>query len=126
LVPAFDRGDNRVWIGGPCEGPWGRVVLDEEAIDGGLQVDDASEHAALEAPFGELGEEALDGVEPGARGRCEVEREAFMAIEPAADVWMLMGGVVVEDDVDRLAGRRPRLDGVQEADELPRLRGGRL
>ena len=31
---------------------------------------------------------------------------------------MLVGGVVVEDDVDQLAGRDLGLDGVEEADEL--------
>ena len=51
---------------------------------------------------GELGEEALDGVEPGARGRREVEDEALMPGEPGANLRMLVGGVVVEDDVDDL------------------------
>ena len=41
------------------------VVLVEEAVDGGLKVDDGSEDAALETPLGQDGEEALDGVEPG-------------------------------------------------------------
>ena len=66
----------------------------------------------------ELGEEALDGVEPGARGRREVEGEARMAVEPGAHLRVLVGGVVVEDDVDGLAGRHLGLDGVEEADEL--------
>jgi hypothetical protein len=31
-----------VWIGGPGEGlPWGLVGLGEEAVDGGLKVDDS-------------------------------------------------------------------------------------
>ena len=42
------------------------VVLGDEAVDGGLQVDDGAEDAALQPPPGELGEEALDGVEPRA------------------------------------------------------------
>ena len=66
----------------------------------------------------ELGEEALDGIEPGARGRREVEDEARVPVEPGADLGMLVGGVVVEDDVDDLSGRNLGLDGVQEADEL--------
>ena len=52
------------------------VVLVEEAVDGGLKVDDRAEDAALQPALGELGEEALDGVEPGARGRREVEGAA--------------------------------------------------
>ena len=35
-----------------------------------------------------------------------------------AHLRMLVGGVVVEDDVDELAGRHLRFDGVEEADEL--------
>ena len=65
-MPALDGGDDFVGIGGPDEGLGVVVVLGEEAVDGGLQVDDGVEDAALEAPLGELGEEALDGVEPGA------------------------------------------------------------
>src|SRR5262249_27921845 len=41
-----------------------------------------------------------------------------MACEPFEHLGMLVGGVVVEDDMDRLAGRDLGLDGVQEADEL--------
>ena len=77
-----------------------------------------SEDAALQAPLGELGEEALDGVEPGAGGRREVEGPARMAGEPSPDLRVLVGGVVVEDGVDQLAGRDRGLDGVEEADEL--------
>ena len=41
-----------------------------------------------------------------------------MAVEPRADLRVLVRGVVVEDGVDRLAGRHRGLDGVEEADEL--------
>ena len=53
-------------------------------------------------------EEGLDRVQPGARGRGEVEDEARMAGEPAQHLGVLVGGVVVEDDVDHLAGRHAR------------------
>ena len=42
------------------------VGLVEIAVDGGLEVDDGSERAALQASLGERGEEGLDRVEPGA------------------------------------------------------------
>ena len=58
-MPAFDRGDDAVGIGGPCERLGLQVVLGEEAVDGGLEVDEGMEDAALEAAFGELGKEAL-------------------------------------------------------------------
>jgi hypothetical protein len=38
----------------------------EEAVDGGLEVDDGAEDAAFQAAPGQPGEEALDRVEPGA------------------------------------------------------------
>ena len=81
------------------------VVLGEEAVDGGLEVDDGAEDAAFQSALGQHGEEALDGVEPGARGRREVEDPARMAREPLPHFGMLVGGVVVEDGVDDLAGR---------------------
>ena len=41
-----------------------------------------------------------------------------MAVEPLADLWMLVRCVVVEDHMNRLARRNLRLDGVEKADEL--------
>jgi tripartite-type tricarboxylate transporter receptor subunit TctC len=45
------------------------VVLGNVAVGGGLQIDDRMEDAALEAPFRQIREEALDSVEPRARSR---------------------------------------------------------
>ena len=84
------------------------IVLVEVAVDGGLKVDDGVEDAAPEAPSGESGEEVLDGVEPGAGGRGEVEHPARMAGQPGLDLGMLVGGVIVEDGVDRACRRGPR------------------
>src|SRR5258708_22137484 len=95
------------------------VGLGDEAVDGGLEVDDRAKDAALEAAPGEFGEEALDGIEPRARGRGEVEDEARMARQPGLDLRMLMGGVVVDDDVDDLTGGELGFDGVLEAEENP-------
>jgi len=117
-VPTFDGSDDLVWVGGPDEGPGVDVCLGEEAVDGGLEVDDGSEDATFEAPAGELGKIAFDGVEPARRGRCEMEDEAGMATEPGVHLGMLVGGVVVEDDVDNLAGGDLGLDEVEEAYEL--------
>lgn len=41
-----------------------------------------------------------------------------MAIEPGANVWMLVGGIVVENDVDDLTDRYLCLDGVQKTEFL--------
>ena len=48
-MPTIGGGDDFVWIGGPDEGLWPLVVVGDEAIDGGLEIDDAFEDAALEA-----------------------------------------------------------------------------
>ena len=117
-MPSFDGGDDFVWIGGPGEGLWVVVGLVEEAVDGDLEVDNGAEDAAFQAPLRELRKEALEGIEPGAGGRHEVEGEALVAAEPGAHLGMLVGGVVVEDHMDALAGRDIGLNGVEEADEL--------
>jgi hypothetical protein len=38
------------------------VVLSDEPVDGGLEIGEGAENAALQAPFGDLGEEAFFGV----------------------------------------------------------------
>jgi len=117
-VPAPDCGDDFVWVGSPEERLGFAIVLVEEAIDSGLKVCDRAEHAALQPPLGELGEEAFNGVEPRARGWREVESKAFVPVQPLAHFGMLVGGVIVEDHMHDLAGLDLGLDGVQEADKL--------
>ena len=63
-------------------------------------------------------EEALDRVQPRARGRGEVEDPARVPLEPRQHLGVFVGGVVVQDGVDQLAGRDCGLDGVEEMDEL--------
>ena len=63
-MPAFDGGDDFVGIGGPDERLWVGILVDEEAVDSGLEVDQRMEHAAFQATSGEFGKETLDGVEP--------------------------------------------------------------
>jgi hypothetical protein len=43
-----------------------------------LEVDNRADDAAFEAPFDEIGENALDGIQPQVRGRNEVEPEALV------------------------------------------------
>ena len=105
-------GEDGVCGFGPDEGLGIIVVLVNVAVDGGLEVDYRVEGAALEPPAREDREEALDGVEPGGGGWGEVEHPSGMTRQPGADLGMLVGGVVVEDDVDRsppgAAGRDER------------------
>src|ERR1700677_70385 len=117
-MPASDGGDDFVWIGGPFEGFGMGVVMVEEPIDGGLQIGHRSEDAAFESSLRQGGEEALDSVEPGSGRWREVERPSGIAFEPSADIGMLMGGVVIDDGVDRLPRRNLSFDDIEEADEL--------
>lgn len=67
MEPAVSGGDDVIGVGFPDE--WLRVVgivFADEAVDGGLKIDNGMEDAVLEPAPGEFGEEALDGVEPGA------------------------------------------------------------
>jgi hypothetical protein len=74
LLPTFDSGEDPFWIGRPNEGFGVGVSVGDEAVDGELQVYDRLEYAALEPLARELGEEPFDSVEPGCRGRGELER----------------------------------------------------
>src|SRR6188472_3056749 len=114
----MDLRDDAIGIGGPDEGFGRPVVLVEIAVDGGLEVDQGMEDTALEPTAGEGCEEGLDGVGPRTGGRCEVEGPAGVTSEPGTDLGVLVGGVVVEDGVDQLAGWHGGLDPVEEADEL--------
>lgn len=59
--------DDLVGIGAPGEGfRLGLVVLLDKAVDCGLQVDERMEHAVLQAPPGQLGEEPFHRVQPRA------------------------------------------------------------
>ena len=102
-MPTGRCGDDFVWIGGPDEWLGLLVVVGDEAVDGGLKIDDALEDAALEAALGEDGEDALDGVEPTGRGWCEVERPARVSAQPFDHLRVFVGGVVIEDGVDGLS-----------------------
>ena len=117
----MDRGElfeNGLGRFGPDEGLGGFVVVFDVAGDFGFEFGDGFEDAASDSPAGDGREEALDGVEPGGRCRREMEDPARMIRQPFPDLGMLVGGVVVDDGVDDLAGRDGALDGVEETDEF--------
>jgi hypothetical protein len=85
LFPAFDSGEDAAWVSSPDEGFWIGIGLGDEAVDGGLEFIDGSEDAACQASARELGEEALDGIEPGCGGRREVKGPAGMPGQPTSN-----------------------------------------
>jgi len=117
-VPPVDGSDDAIRVGCPGEGFGIVIVFFEEAFDGGLEANDRMEDAAFQSALGKFGEEALDRVEPGARGWREMEDETWMARQPGQNPGVLVGGIVVENDMDDLASRHLRLDGVKKADEF--------
>jgi hypothetical protein len=71
---------------------------------------------------GELGEKSLDEIEPGAVfGRVD-EREASFGLlgEPSHRLLGFVGGVIVEDELDRGRGRMGGVELFQEFDEFAR------
>ena len=100
MEPSFHSGgDDFLETLGPPEWPRVAVVFGEEAIDGGLEFEDGSEHATLETPLGQGAEEALDSIEPSGRGGSEVKRPTRMPNQPCTDLGVLVGGIIVRDGV---------------------------
>jgi hypothetical protein len=67
---------------------------------------------------GEYREEVLDDVEPRLQSRRVMEHPSRMICEPFGHFRVLVGGMVVEESVDRLAGRNRAFDGGEGFDEL--------
>ena len=89
-------------------------MIVEILLDGGLEFGNASEDAASDAVLSDQAEEALDLVEPGCRGGSEVHVEARMTFEPCLDRRVLVGGVVVGDQMHVEGFGRDAIDGPQE------------
>ena len=102
MVPSFDGSDDFIRIGDPGKRFGVFVGFGDESIDGGLEINEGVEDTTVKPPLGEFGEETFDGIEPRTGCRGEVENKPLVAIEPGPDLWMLMGGVVVENDMDGL------------------------
>ena len=79
MVPGFDRFEpvesspflfeNDLSGLGPHEGCWVGVVAVQIVVDGFLELGHARECATTDALLRDLGEEALDEIEPGGTGR---------------------------------------------------------
>jgi len=71
------------------------------------------EDAALQTLLGQFRKVSLHRVKPRAgRGR-EVKEEPLVACQPRQNGWMLVSGVIVENDMDRLSSRKLGVDGVE-------------
>ena len=118
LAPTPDGGNNSIRIILPHRGPGFLVVLLDEAIDGGPEVNDGVEDAVFQSPAGQLGEKALDGIELRTRCRHEMEGPARVPGQPGADLRLFIGSIIVEDDMASLVGGQFGFDRIEEPDKL--------
>src|SRR5262249_28654782 len=93
-------------------------MFTDVAANGGDQGRHAVEGPPAQALAGDLGEEALDEIQPGSASRGEVEMKARVRGEPCLHRRMLVGAVVIENEMDILAPRGLPIDSVQEYQEL--------
>src|SRR5215469_12318812 len=91
----FDLFQDVSGFGGPDEGLGAVIVMVEVVEDGCDQLLDTAKDPATQAIFGQVAEESFHHVQPGAACGREVHAEAGIASEPALDLGMLVGGVVV-------------------------------
>ena len=76
------------------------------------------EDAAAKSLLGELPKPALDEFQPGAAGGDEAQMEARMLGKPGSDACVLVGLVVVEDQMQVELGWELAIEGAQELEEL--------
>ena len=97
-----------------------RILVDglDVGNNGPLQVAGRSVNAAADLLVRQLGEEALDLVEPRGRRRGEVNMPAWSPSEPVANHLGLVGRGVVHDDVNLEVARHVGLYVIQEPAEL--------
>jgi len=74
--------------------------------------------ATTQALLGEVSEPAFDQIEPGTGRGGKVQVKTRMATQPTLDAGVLVGSVVVHDQVHVQFARRLLVDALQEADEL--------
>src|SRR5215831_13680629 len=110
----LDLAQDRRSRGRPDEGPRVLVVFANVAANGGDQLRHTAEGCPPQPLAGDLGEEAFDEVQPRGPSRGEVEMKARVLGEPRLHSGMLVGAVVVEDEVKVLAPGCPAVDGGQE------------
>src|SRR6185312_797919 len=109
----LDGGENVVGGFGPAEALGVGVDGVEVGEDRGFQFRGRAVDVATDLLFGDVGEEALDLIDPGAGGRREVNMPSRPRAVPLSDRLGLVSGVVVHHEVDVEAARDIALDFAQ-------------
>ena len=120
LAEAFDAGKDVISGFGPSERLGRSVVGLNKATDRLLEFVDRSVDTATNLLLGQQGEEALDLIDPGSRGRSEMQMVARPPGKPVVDELSLVAGGVVEDDMDIQLRRDIGVDVVEEAAKFDR------
>ena len=97
---ALDFGEDGFGGGCPDVGFGIGVVGVEVCLDAGDQVGHAAEDSAAQVLVGQVAKPALDLVEPGRRGRGEVQVKPLVPLQPSIDLGVFVGAVVVQDQMD--------------------------
>ena len=100
FTKSFDLCEDGICRGSPGERGRVGVPVVGEALDSADQLLHLTEGAASNGALGDDVEPDLDLVEPGSVGRREVDVETWMFGQPHFDLGVLVGPVVVDDDVE--------------------------
>lgn len=98
----------------PCVGFGIGVVGVEICLDAGDQLRDAAEDSAAQVFLGQVTKPAFDLVEPGRRGRGEMQVKPLVPLQPSLDLGVLVGAVVVQDQMDLQTRGHLTIDRVEE------------
>ena len=87
-------------------------------VDSGDQVFDAPEAASANCLLGDEPEPTFDLIEPGRVGGSVVDLEAWPLCEPESYFCMLVGGIIVHDQMNIQAFRHSLIDALEELKKL--------
>ena len=89
-------------------------MMVEVLLDGGFELGHTLEDTASDSIDSDAAEEALDLVEPRCRRRGEVHVETWMPLKPSLHLGVLVGGVIVSDEVQIQPLWAVAVDGAQK------------
>jgi hypothetical protein len=115
---ALDLLENRIGGGGPDKRSFVFVVVRDIAVDTRHQFAHAPERAPADGLLGYQREPALDLIKPARISRRVVDVKSPMTYEPGFDPWMLVGGVIIGDQVHRQVVRNLPFKVVEKTEEL--------
>lgn len=107
---AFELAEDGVGGGGPGKRSGMKIVVLDESVDALDELLDGGGGAAADGLMGDVTEPTFDLIEPGSVGGREVHVIARMCRQPGADFGVLVGGVVVDDEMELQVRRHTRVE----------------